>query len=152
MDEVLNPWEVKERYWKPQHNKNVYATSRGTSTSGGGTKNYFRPKKNFLPLRVTKTILYDKLCGRADFPRANPMREDTKGKRRQTGNYCKFHKDYGHETDHCIDFAAYVDDLAQKGEINEYVKETGVKEAGSIRSASPEHSASSERRPRRIIN
>ena len=81
------------------------------------------------------------------------MREDTKGKRRQTGNYCKFHKDYGHETNHCIDFAAYVDDLAQKGEINEYVKETGGKQDRMhIRSASPEHSTSSERRPRRIIN
>jgi len=81
------------------------------------------------------------------------MREDTKGKRRQTGNYCMFHKDYGHETDHCINFTAYFNDLAQRGEINEYVKDIDT-EQGRVRnrSASPEQSDSSGGRPRCIIN
>lgn len=116
--------------------------------------------KDFIPLNIKRAILYDKLKNRKDFPKSYLMHSSSKGDCHKYGKYCKYHKDYGHLIENCLELSTYFNKLVRQGEIDEYLKKPCGRQQDKCRldnkhtrscSNSPGGLDSSETRTRKVI-
>ena len=67
---------------------------------------------------------------------------------RDKNKYCRFHKDYGHDTKGCRDLKEQIEELIQKGKLHKYVKKGEYSNFKGGNKNQRESSSRSDDRPR----
>ncbi|GAV58927.1 hypothetical protein CFOL_v3_02460 [Cephalotus follicularis] len=74
---------------------------------------------NFAPLLETRTRILAVEKERVTIQWAAPLRSPAD--KRDSNKYCRYHRDYGHDTEECRHLKNHIEDLIRKGHIRKYV-------------------------------
>ncbi|XP_021736441.1 uncharacterized protein LOC110702990 [Chenopodium quinoa] len=91
-----------------------------TSQSSSKKRKELNPYSPKYELNKYNHAIFTEIKGRFSLEKPTPMRGD-RSKRNQ-GKHCHFHEDVGHETNECISLKRLLDQLAEKGDLDSYVK------------------------------
>ncbi|GAV60916.1 hypothetical protein CFOL_v3_04444 [Cephalotus follicularis] len=106
----------KERSDLPKDNLRHKLSMRGDSPKGGApTPSY----NNFAPILDTRTRILTVEQDKVPIQWPEKMRSSTE--KRDPEKYCRFHRDYGHDTKECRWLKNQIEDLIQKGHLRKYV-------------------------------
>ncbi|RRT33234.1 hypothetical protein B296_00052830 [Ensete ventricosum] len=72
-----------------------------------------------IPLNSTRTEIFFQIRERGLLKAPNPMKSHPE--RRDKRRYCRFHKEYGHETEECRDLQYQIEDLIRCGHLRWYI-------------------------------
>ncbi|XP_057745267.1 uncharacterized protein LOC130963137 [Arachis stenosperma] len=101
------PHSAKEKERKPKKKEDV-----GTDR--------LRRYHSYTPLKVSLVDVYREICNTKRLPPLRPIKNKKRGSR---GNYCEYHKMYGHSTNDCYDLKNVIERLARKGRLDRYLME-----------------------------
>ncbi|XP_009386585.2 uncharacterized protein LOC103973677 [Musa acuminata AAA Group] len=73
-----------------------------------------------LPLNTSRTEIFLQIREKGLLRHPNPM----KATRKDRSKYCRFHRDYGHDTEACHDLQNQIEDLIRRGHLGHYLKES----------------------------
>ncbi|RWW61403.1 hypothetical protein BHE74_00031542 [Ensete ventricosum] len=74
-----------------------------------------------IPLNSTRTDIVFQIRERGLLKAPNPMKSHPE--RRDKKRYCRFQKEYRHDTEECHDLQYQIEDLIQRGHLRRYVRE-----------------------------
>ncbi|XP_015955536.1 uncharacterized protein LOC107479935 [Arachis duranensis] len=79
-----------------------------------------RPRRyhSYTPLKVSLVDVYREICNIERLPLPRPIKNKKGGSR---GDYCEYHKMYGHSTNDCYDLKNVIERLAREGRLNRYL-------------------------------
>lgn len=112
--------------WRAWYDNRVYQTQEeGQSQKYGSSAPAITRFRDlgFTPLTTSRRVIFEKFKNTMSFLSPIEMCLVTKESRRRSNNFCKFHKDYDHKTDHCCKLSAYFDSCVKEGRLKEYVHE-----------------------------
>ncbi|XP_015950026.1 uncharacterized protein LOC107474892 [Arachis duranensis] len=81
-----------------------------------------RPRRyhSYTPLKVSLVDVYREICNTERLPPPRPIKNKKRG---SCGNYCEYHKMYGHSTNDCYDLKNVIERLAREGRFDRYLME-----------------------------
>ncbi|GKV41376.1 hypothetical protein SLEP1_g48919 [Rubroshorea leprosula] len=79
-----------------------------------------KPPVNWIPFNLPRSQIFMQIKNKMDLRRPGPMR--TAAASRDHTRYCDYHQDHGHTTEQCNSLKSELENLAQKGMLNEYVQ------------------------------
>ncbi|RRT32912.1 hypothetical protein B296_00038747 [Ensete ventricosum] len=74
-----------------------------------------------IPLNSTRTEIFFQIRERGLLKAPSPMKSHPE--RRDKRRYCRFHREYGHDTEECRDLQYQIEDLIRRGHLQRYVHE-----------------------------
>ncbi|RRT43276.1 hypothetical protein B296_00024051 [Ensete ventricosum] len=81
---------------------------------------FSRPRPPMTPLNSTRTEIFLQIREKGLL--APPNRIKTRPEERDRGGYCRFHREYGHDTKECRDLKNQIEDLIRQGHLDHYVQ------------------------------
>ncbi|GKU92919.1 hypothetical protein SLEP1_g6577 [Rubroshorea leprosula] len=81
-----------------------------------------KPPVNWTLFNLPRSQIFMQIKNKMDLRRPGPMK--TAAASRDHTRYCDFHQDQGHTTEQCNSLKSELENLAQKGMLNEYVQKT----------------------------
>ncbi|XP_058192108.1 uncharacterized protein LOC131309503 [Rhododendron vialii] len=97
--------------------KNKKVDSRSSPKRGGGPPQ--GKYKQFTPLIATAEQILSNLQNNPDLKWPEKLRTDPN--KRAKEQYCRFHRDHGHNMDDCIDLKQQIEELIQRGRLQHFV-------------------------------
>ncbi|XP_021754553.1 uncharacterized protein LOC110719879 [Chenopodium quinoa] len=91
-----------------------------TSQSSSKKRKEFSPYSPKYEFNKDYDTIFKEVKGRLSLEKPAPMMGDPS--KRNQGKHCHFHDDVGHETNECISLKRLLDQLAEKGDLDSYVK------------------------------
>lgn len=80
-------------------------------------------KESYNILNLRKKEIYEKLKGKMKFwSQSSVLRKSSEKERSKSNKYYKYHKDYGHHTEHRRELFAFLETLVKEGKLKEYVQ------------------------------
>ncbi|XP_052114335.1 uncharacterized protein LOC127745561 [Arachis duranensis] len=81
-----------------------------------------RPRRyhSYTPLKVSLVDVYREICNTERLSPSRPIKNKKGGSR---GDYCEYHKMYGHSTNDCYDLKNVIERLAREGRLDRYLME-----------------------------
>ena len=81
-----------------------------------------RPRKyhSYTPLKTSIVDVYREICHTERLPPPRPIKNKKGGSH---GDYCEYHKIYGHSTNDCYDLKNVIKKLAREGRLDRYLIE-----------------------------
>ncbi|XP_025677979.1 uncharacterized protein [Arachis hypogaea] len=81
-----------------------------------------RPRRyhSYTPLRVSLVDVYREICHTEILPPPRPIKNKKGGSR---GDYCEYHKLYGHSTNECYDLKNVIEKLVRESQLDRYLME-----------------------------
>ncbi|XP_015966297.1 uncharacterized protein LOC107490043 [Arachis duranensis] len=81
-----------------------------------------RPRRyhSYTPLKVSLVDVYREICNTERLPPPRPIKNKKGGSH---GDYCEYHKMYGHSTNDCYDLKNVIERLAREGRLDKYLME-----------------------------
>ncbi|GKV15370.1 hypothetical protein SLEP1_g26164 [Rubroshorea leprosula] len=79
-----------------------------------------KPPGNWTPFNLLRSQIFMQIKNKMGLRRPGPMR--TAAATRDHTKYCDFHQDHGHTTEQCNSLRSELENLAQKGMLNEYIQ------------------------------
>ncbi|XP_064963280.1 uncharacterized protein LOC135611572 [Musa acuminata AAA Group] len=77
------------------------------------------PRPLPLPLNASRTEIFLQIREKGLLRQPNPMKATHKDR----SKYCRFHRDYDHDTEDCRDLQHQIEDLIRRGHLGHYLKE-----------------------------
>ncbi|RWW44804.1 hypothetical protein BHE74_00049407, partial [Ensete ventricosum] len=74
-----------------------------------------------IPLNSTRTEIFFQIREKGLLKAQNPMKAHSE--RRDKRTYCRFHREYGHDTEECCDLQYQIEDLIRHGHLRRYVRD-----------------------------
>ncbi|RRT78330.1 hypothetical protein B296_00001264 [Ensete ventricosum] len=74
-----------------------------------------------IPLNSTRTEIFFQIREKGLLKAPNPMK--THSERRDKRTYCRFHREYDHDTEECRDLRYQIEDLLRHGHLRRYVRD-----------------------------
>ncbi|GKU89055.1 hypothetical protein SLEP1_g3247 [Rubroshorea leprosula] len=81
-----------------------------------------KPPVNWTPFNLPRSQIFMQIKNKMDLRLPGPMK--TAAASRDHTRYCDFHQDHSHTTEQCNSLKSELENLAQKGMLNEYVQRT----------------------------
>ncbi|RWW72476.1 hypothetical protein BHE74_00019720 [Ensete ventricosum] len=75
-----------------------------------------------VPLNSTRTEIFLQIREKGLLKTPNPLR--TRAEDWDHRHYCRFHRDYGHNTEECYDLKNQIEDLIHRGHLDRYIKKS----------------------------
>ncbi|KAL4372716.1 hypothetical protein AHAS_Ahas05G0009600 [Arachis hypogaea] len=84
-----------------------------------------KPRKyhNYTPLMVSLVDVYKEICHMEKLPPPRPIKHLKAGSR---GEYCEYHKLYGHSTNECYDLKNVIEKLVRDGRRDRFLADRSV--------------------------
>ncbi|RWW44105.1 hypothetical protein BHE74_00050168 [Ensete ventricosum] len=86
-----------------------------------------------VPLNSTRTEIFLQIREKGLLKTHNPL--SSRAEDRDCRRYCRFHRDYGHDTEECYDLKIQIEDLIHRGHLDQYIRkphEPSLHPRGSI--------------------
>ncbi|RWW64770.1 hypothetical protein BHE74_00027973 [Ensete ventricosum] len=96
-------------------------TSRATAKEEGRQVGHVASQTPPIPLNSTRTEIFFQIRERGLLKAPNPMKSHPE--RRDKRRYCRFHREYGHDTEECHDLQYQIEDFIRRGHLHRYVRE-----------------------------
>ncbi|RWV76913.1 hypothetical protein GW17_00062337 [Ensete ventricosum] len=74
-----------------------------------------------IPLNSTRTEVFLQIRDKGLLRTPNPIRAKIGG--RDKRRYCRFHRDYGHNTEECNDLRNQIEDLIRQGHLHQFIRD-----------------------------
>ncbi|XP_021751222.1 uncharacterized protein LOC110716878 [Chenopodium quinoa] len=91
-----------------------------TSQPSSKKRKEFTPYSPKYEFNKDNHTIFKEVTGRLSLEKPTPMKGDPS--KRNQGKHCHFHDDVGNETNECISLKRLLDQLAEKGDMDSYVK------------------------------
>ncbi|XP_021774385.1 uncharacterized protein LOC110738331 [Chenopodium quinoa] len=91
-----------------------------TGQSSSKKRKEFNPYSPKYEFNKDNHAIFTKIKGQLTLEKPAPMRGDPR--KRNQSKHCHFHEDVGHESNECISLKHLLDQLAEKGDLDSYVK------------------------------
>ncbi|XP_021717458.1 uncharacterized protein LOC110685268 [Chenopodium quinoa] len=91
-----------------------------TSQPPSKKRKEFTPYSPKYEFNKDNHTIFKEVKGRLSLEKPTPMKGDPS--KRNQGKHCHFHDDDGHETNECISLKRLLDQLAEKGDLDSYIK------------------------------
>ncbi|RZS25064.1 hypothetical protein BHM03_00058209 [Ensete ventricosum] len=88
-----------------------------------------------IPLNSTRTEVFLQIRDKGLLRTLNPIRTKVGG--RDKRRYCRFHRDYGHDTEECNDLKNQIEDLIHQGHLHRFVQDRRASEERPRRDKNP---------------
>ncbi|RWW58059.1 hypothetical protein BHE74_00035106 [Ensete ventricosum] len=97
-----------------------------------------------IPLNSTRTEIFFQIRERGLLKALNPIKSHPE--RRDKRRYCRFHREYVHDTEECHDLQYQIEDLIRRGHLRQYVHEqSSLPDGRHPRDSSPQPKGSVEK-------
>ncbi|XP_016169459.1 uncharacterized protein LOC107612149 [Arachis ipaensis] len=111
---------MREPSWRPGHSHSSKEKEREPKKKEKAGPERPRRYHSYTPLRVSLVDVYREICHTERLPPPRPIK-NKKGEIR--GEYCEYHKLYGHSTNECYDLKNVIEKLAREGWLDKYLME-----------------------------
>ncbi|XP_016165207.1 uncharacterized protein LOC107607819 [Arachis ipaensis] len=110
---------LRETSWQPGHSHS--SKEREKEPKNKEEVGPERPRRyhSYTPLRVFLVDVYRKIFHTERLPPPRPIKNKKRGGSR--GDYCEYHKLYGHSTNDCYNLKNVVEKLAREGRLDKYL-------------------------------
>ncbi|RWW40136.1 hypothetical protein BHE74_00054468 [Ensete ventricosum] len=88
-----------------------------------------------IPLNSTRTEVFLQIRDKGLLGTPNPIRAKIGG--RDKRRYCRFHRDYGHDTEECNDLRNQIEDLIRQGHLHRFIQDRRASEEWPRRDRNP---------------
>ncbi|XP_025703492.1 uncharacterized protein [Arachis hypogaea] len=112
---------LREPNWRPGHSHSSKEKEREPKKKEEVGPERPRRYYSYTPLRVSLVDVYKKICLTERLPPPRPIKNKRGGGSR--GDYCEYHKIYGHSTNDCYDIKNVIEKPAREGRLDRYLME-----------------------------
>ncbi|XP_057745321.1 uncharacterized protein LOC130963190 [Arachis stenosperma] len=109
---------LREPNWRPGHSNSSKEKEREPKKKEEVGLERPRRYHSYTPLRVSLVDVYRKICHTKRLPPPRPIKNKKRGNR---GDYCEYHKIYGHPMNDCYDLKNVIEKQAREGQLDRYL-------------------------------
>ncbi|XP_072094111.1 uncharacterized protein [Arachis hypogaea] len=110
--------KLREPNWRPGHSHSLKEKEREPKKKEEVGLERTRRYHSYTPLKVFQVDVYREICHTERLQPPRPIKNKKKGSR---GDYCEYHKMYGHSTNDYYDLKNVIEKLVREGRLDRYL-------------------------------